>query len=122
MSPGGCPAHVTGTHRGSRVGWQEVKHRSQDNGYRLGHIDHRADLRIREHGLRLGQVCLHSGEPVAASKQHLLVKHGHGVYVYVAHPSVRDYLPHRLVHRRVRGQPGAEVDLRGTGSRDCRCT
>jgi hypothetical protein len=44
----GRPAHVPGAHRGRRVCRQEMKHRGQDNGYRLGHIDHGAHPAYRE--------------------------------------------------------------------------
>jgi hypothetical protein len=38
------------------------------------------------------------------------VNHGHRVYVHVADPGAGVYLAHRLVHGRMRGQPGAEVE------------
>jgi acyl-CoA dehydrogenase len=106
----GRPAHVAGAHLGGRVGRQEVEHRRHDDGHRLGQVDHGAHLGIGEHGLRVGQVRPHGGEPLAAGEQRLPVDHRHRVYVHVADPRVRDHLAHRLVHRRVRGQPGAEVE------------
>jgi acyl-CoA dehydrogenase len=120
----GRPAHVAGAHRGGRVGRQEMEHRGHDNGHRLGQVDHGAHPRIGEHGLRLGQVRPHGGEPLAAGKQRLPVNHRHRVDVHVAHPGVRDYLSHRLVHGRVRGQPGAEVEEladAGSGRAGRRC-
>jgi hypothetical protein len=102
-----------------------MNHRGHDDGYRPGHVDHRAHERIREHGLRVCQVRPHGGEPLVASEQHLAVQHGHGVNVDVAHPGVGDHLAHRLVHRRVGGQPRAEVEeladarRRGADSRLC---
>ncbi|HEX4092396.1 MAG TPA: aldo/keto reductase [Trebonia sp.] len=109
----GRAAHVLGAHRGRRVGRQEMKHRGHDDGYRLGHVDHGAHLRIGEHGLRLGQVRPHGGEPLAAPEQRLPVNHGHRVDVHVAHPRVGDDIAHRLVHRRVGGQPRSEVEELG---------
>jgi acyl-CoA dehydrogenase len=106
----GRPAHVLGAHGGGRVGRQEMEHRGQDNGHRLGQVDHGGHPRIREHGLRLGQVRPHGGEPLAAGKQRLPVNHRHRVYVHIADPGVRVDLSHRLVHGRVRGQSGAKVE------------
>jgi acyl-CoA dehydrogenase len=106
----GRPAHVAGADRGGRVGRLEMEHRGHDDGHRLGQVDHGAHPRIGEHGLRLGQVRQHGGQPLAAGEQRLPVSHRHRVYVHVAHPGVRVYLAHRLVHGRVRGQPGAEVE------------
>jgi acyl-CoA dehydrogenase len=107
---GGRSAHVAGAYRGGRVGRQEMEHRGHDDGDRLGQVDHGPHPRIREHGLRLGQVRPHRGQPLTPGKQRLPVNHRHRVDVHVAHPGVRDDLSHRLVHRRVRGQPGPEVE------------
>ena len=119
----GRSAHILGAHRRGRVGRQEMEHRGHDDGHRLGQVDHGLHPRIREHGLRLGQVRPHSGQPLAAGEQRLPVNHRHRVYVHVAHPGAGVNLPHRLVHGRVRGQPGAEVeklaDARGGRAR-CR--
>jgi acyl-CoA dehydrogenase len=57
----GRPAHVLGAHCGRRVGRQEMEHRGHDDGHRLGQVDHGAHPRIRQHGLRLGQVRPHGG-------------------------------------------------------------